>query len=254
MDLLKFSKANAKIEALSNVPAIMPYLDGKRKVYSIDLLSGWSCPYADECLSKVHIVDGRRKIIDGKNTKFRCFSASQEALYPKVYAQREYNFNLLKNSDNMFLLIHDSLPKNLGVCRIHVAGDFFNRDYFHTWIMIARAHPSRLFYAYTKSLPYWLDARKDVNNTKNLVMTASYGGRCDKLIKKHRLRYAKVIFSKKDAGNMEIDHDDSHAADPSKKRQSFALLLHGTQPAGTDAAKALSDLKGEGSYSRKKKK
>ena len=52
---------------------------------------------------------------------------------------------------------------------------------------------------------------------------------------------------------LEIDHDDTHAFESD---ESFALLLHGTQPAGSEAADALKVLKkkGKGSYSSKKKK
>ena len=71
-----------------------------------------------------------------------------------------------------------------------------------------------------------------------------------------KLRSAKVVFSEAEAEKLglEIDHDDSHAARPSLRDQDFALLIHGTQPAGSEAAKALKELKGKGSYSRKKNK
>ena len=50
--MLKFSNANAKIEALKNDAELSEYLTDKRKVYSLDLLSGYSCPFAEACLSK----------------------------------------------------------------------------------------------------------------------------------------------------------------------------------------------------------
>ena len=250
-----FSEANIKIKRLSQVPSLTPFLQGKRKVYSFDLLSGFSCPFANECLSKVHIIDGKRKIIDGPNTLFRCFSASQEAQYTGVYNLRKHNFDLLRadqwDATLMAHLLNASMPDNLGICRIHVAGDFFNRHYMEAWTMVARANPNRLFYAYTKSLKYWLDMVDDI--PYNMVMTASYGGRDDHLIATEGLRSATVVFSEAEADRLgaEIDHDDSHAARPSLRNNSFALLLHGTQPAGTEAATALKELKGKGSYSRK---
>ena len=62
--MLKFSNANAKTEALKQVPELAEYLKDKRKIYSLDLLSGYSCPYAEKCLSKatVDITTGKRKI------------------------------------------------------------------------------------------------------------------------------------------------------------------------------------------------
>jgi hypothetical protein len=253
--MLKFSKANAKIEALMKVPALQKFLRDKRKVYSLDLLSGWSCPFAKECLSKVHVRDdGSRFIKDGPHTKFRCFSASQEALYPAVYDSRKHNFDLLKAADGMqgkYNLLCDSLPYNLGILRWHVGGGFFNQDYFDAAVAVAETYSDRLFYAYMKSLPYWMEW---ATLPDNLVLTASRGGRRDDLIDTHSLREAIVILEEQTAFDrgLEIDHDDSHAANPEQSQQSFALLIHGTQPKGSDAGAAVKKLKGKGSYSRKK--
>jgi hypothetical protein len=76
-------------------------------------------------------------------------------------------------------------------------------------------------------------------------MTASRGGRLDHLIDQHNLREAKVVFSEAEAEALgyDIDHDDSHAAIPSLRDQSFALLIHGQQPAGSDASAAIKELK-----------
>ena len=257
--MVKFSAANVKIQALKLVAAIAAFLV-KRKVYSFDLLSGFSCPFAEECLSKVKVnkETGKRQIHDGPKTKFRCFSASQEVVYTNTYNRRKENFDSLKgyNAAQMFTLISDALPKNLGVCRIHVAGDFFSQDYFDAWLAIAIACPDRLFYAYTKSLTYWLKRRDQI--PANFVLTASYGGRLDSKIESEGLRSAKVVFSEQEASDLglEIDHDDSHAADPSTKDKDFALLIHGVQPKGSDASTAIKALKKDGvqfSYSREKK-
>ena len=255
---MKFSKANAKIEALSKVPELAKYLEGKRKVYSFDLLSGYSCPFADKCLSKATMIEGKRKIQDGPNTEFRCFSASQEVQYTNTYNSRKANFDALRgmdHSDEMANAIQSAMPKNTGIVRIHVAGDFFNMKYFLAWIKVARQNPDKLFYAYTKSLMFWIKQIDMIPN--NLVLTASRGGRLDNLIDEHNLRESVVVFSEQEAEtrNLIIDHDDSHAARPSLKNNSFALLIHGTQPKGTEAATALKTLKRNNvkhSYSRKK--
>jgi hypothetical protein len=259
--MLKFSAANAKIEALQDVESLKPYLEGK-KVYSFDLLSGYSCPFANECLSKATVnSEGKRKIKDGPNTKFRCFSASQEVQYTNVYNLRKHNFDTLRVLDNtreMVKEILQAMPKNMGVCRIHVAGDFFNEEYLLAWAAIAKLHPEILFYAYTKSLRYWLANRDFLDHLPNFVLTASFGGRDDKMIGENDLRSATVVYSEEQADCMalDIDHDDSHAADPELKHQDFALLIHGTQPKATKAAEALKKLRKNGtkhSYSRKEK-
>ena len=257
--MLKWSKANAKTQRLNeSCWAIAQYLDGDRKVYSLDLSSGYSCPFAKACLSKAVVgEDGKRKIKDGPHNEFRCFSASQEAQYTGVYNLRKHNFDTLKqNQDDwplMYLELWKSMPADAGIVRIHVAGDFFNENYLRAWIELAQTTPDVLFYAYTKSLKYWDALRSEVPD--NLVLTASYGGRDDWMIDRGGFRFAKVVFSEAEAEELDliIDHDDSHAANPTWRDESFALLIHGTQPKGSDAATALKELKGKGSYSRKQK-
>jgi len=141
--------------------------------------------------------------------------------------------------------IADAMPKNLGICRIHVAGDFFNEEYFKAWQAVAYTHPTRLFYAYTKSLNYWVKLRDHL--PANFVLTASRGGRLDHMIDQHNLRESKVVFSEAEADALgyEIDHTDEHAAIPEIRDESFALLIHGVQPKGSKASEAIKQLKKE---------
>jgi hypothetical protein len=149
-----------------------------------------------------------------------------------------------KTVDSMTSLIRDSLPGRDGhIYRIHVAGDFFSKDYLEAWINVANQFPNQIFYAYTKSIPFWIALMSKI--PKNFILTASYGGKYDSLIEPYQLKSAKVVFTVEEAEQLglEIDHDDSHAYIGKK---SFALLLHGKQKAGTKAAKALNDLKKQG--------
>ena len=243
LQLLRFSpgKGNAKLEKLGGI------------VYTFSLPSGHSCPFAQDCLSKAVVTNGKVAIQDGPKTQFRCFSATQEVVYTGVRDQRQHNFDLLKaakTTAKMVELIEKSLPKQATVIRIHVGGDMFNQNYFNAWRDVAKLHPSVVFYAYTKSLPYWVNQIHDI--PKNFKLNASKGGRHDELIAKHNLKYAEVVYSEPEAlvKGLEIDHDDAHAFLQDK---SFALLLHGVQPKGSIAAKALKELKGIGSYSKPKK-
>jgi hypothetical protein len=106
---------------------------------------------------------------------------------------------------------------------------------------MAELHSDRLFYAYTKNLKVWSNRIKDI--PANLVLTASYGGRLDHMIVENNLRYTKVIFNRHEAGSMPIDEDDSHAANPLTKEESFCLVLHGQQKKNSDAVRALYALK-----------
>ena len=244
--MIKFSPANAKLKALYNVPELDRWLENKRKVYSFDLLSGWSCPQAKDCLSKVVQIGQSRKIKDGADCQFRCFSASQEATFPSAYNKRKANFDAMRSfesSSRMALAIAEAMPKNLGICRIHVAGDFFNQKYFKAWQKVAEWHPDRLFYAYTKSLNFWAEDRHRL--PENFVLTASRGGRLDHMIKEYGFRESRVVFSEFEAEalGLEVDHTDEHAAIPEIKDESFALLIHGVQPKGSKASEAIKLLK-----------
>jgi len=247
--MLKWSRGNAKLDALEAVVG--------GQVWTFSILSGHTCPMASDCLSRVVAEEsGKRKIVDGPNTVFRCFSASQEVIFPAVYNARKYNLDLLKTAGNnlhgLTDMILESLPVKAKCIRIHVGGDFFTLNYFKAWCDVARLNPSKIFYAYTKSLSMWIKAREAIPS--NFILTASRGGIQDKLIAEHGLREAVVVNSVAEAAalNYEIDHDDSHAALPELAAKSFALLIHGIQPAGSIASKALVALKGEGSYKRVK--
>ena len=256
--MLKWSKANAKTERLNDSCwAIAKYLDNGRKVYSLDLLSGYSCPFAEQCLSKAVEVDGKRRIKDGPKNEFRCFSASQEVQYTNVYNARKHNYDILKAHSGDWPMMHGelwrSMPVDAGIVRMHVAGDFFNENYLKAWIHLAKNSETTLFYGYTKSIQYWQANREDI--PENMVLTASYGGRDDWLIDYQGFRSAKVVYSEAEAAELGlcIDSDDSMAANPTWRDTNFALLLHGTQPKGSEAATALQALKGKGSYSRKQR-
>ncbi len=253
--MLKFSNANAKTKELAN-SSVSSWLVG-RKAYSLDLISGWSCPQAKECLSKVKIENGKKKIWDGPDTLFRCFSASQEVLFPAVYNLRNHNFNTLRELKNCVMqaeAILADLPKDSGIIRIHVGGDMFSYEYFKAWTIVANQRPNVLFYFYTKSLHFWVKYLEEFGPLPyNLVGTASRGGRLDDLIKKHKLREAKVIFSMEEADGP-VDFTDEWAANPERKTTNFNLLLHGTMPSGSEAAKAWQKIKksGKGGYNKKK--
>lgn len=236
--MLKFSKNNAKLGD---------------SIWTFSLPAGHSCPFAFHCLSKANPLTG--KIQDGPQTQFRCFAASQEALFTATRAARWHNFNLLKMAKTVAeisKLIQDSLPKNATIVRIHVAGDFYSQNYLDGWIDVAKRNPNVIFYAYTKSLPFWIKRQAEI--PANFKLTASKGGKADKLIGEKKLKFAEVVYSEKEAKQkkLAVDHDDTHAYNGDK---SFALLLHGTQPAGTIAAKAMSAMRtmGINGCSRKKK-
>ena len=95
MERLQFSrdKDNAKLKRIQEWSDIQRPI-----VYSVSLLSGFSCPSATDCQAWAieDRVTGKRRLQDGKRAKFRCFSANQEVQYTTLYNQRKYNFDLVK--------------------------------------------------------------------------------------------------------------------------------------------------------------
>lgn len=232
--MIKFSPANSKLQKLEKKT--------NKTVYSFDLLSGVNCKFAKLCHAWVKIVKGKRKVIDGPHCKFRCYSASSEVLYPATYDYRKENDKILKKSfSEVVRTLSEALPEDADIVRVHSSGDFKSQLYFDAWLEIARRHPKKVFYAYTKALPYWIKRKKTIPS--NFVLTASYGGTHDYMIKRHKLRYVKVVLSKLEAGRLPIDSDDSIAYNPGSKRRNFTVLIHGVQPAGSKEAKAMYKLR-----------
>ena len=238
-----------------------------KDIATFSLLSGWSCPGAKQCYTKVNEDNnGKLKIIDGNEQVFRCFSASQEVVYKNVYNNRKHNYNLLLNIvkekipktdkiNKIYNLFIDSKPdiNKWSILRLHVGGDIFCQEYFDALIKLANHYKDKIFYAYTKSIHFWI---KRLNNIpENFKLTASYGGKYDYLIEQYNLKSVKVVMSEEEAAiyNLELDHDDSHAY---SGNESFALLIHGSQKKGSAASKAKSELskKGWNGYSTNKNK
>ena len=228
-NLLKFGKANDKLKKLEKRL-------GKR-LYTISLKAGYSCPGANLCFAK---YDSKAKeIIDGKDAEFRCFAASLEGVFKGFEQNNAHNFALMRSAKteaNMFKIIVASIRtlKEPGIVRVHVSGDYFSASYFKAWMQAAAEFPEIRFYSYTKSIHILNECVDQI--PANFSITCSEGGKFDHLIS-DRFKSAKVVFSVEAAAvlGLQIDHDDYHAA---VGKESFALLLHGSQKGETEASRA----------------
>lgn len=228
--LLRFLQGNSKLD---------------QSITTFSLPSGWTCPHAKICLAKADRRTG--EISDGPDTEIRCYSASNET-WRTVRNVRWHNYELLKKAETLPAMNHlilVSLPKYARYVRLHVGGDFFSQDYFDAWLSAAILRPDTVFYGYTKSLPYWV--RRLGLIPENLVLTASLGGSRDPLAGRHGLRTALMVKYAWQAAELglELDHDDSHAMRPGPD---FALLVHGTQPEGSEAAAAVAEQRRNGNW------
>jgi hypothetical protein len=244
MKLLKFSTGNGKLKnrLIFNIPA------------------GYACPHAGVCKTMADRVTG--KIMDlpqftgTEADEYRCFAAMAETR-PTVREARWHNWDLLREvmymGGDQAMLIRDLIDLSLMVqpekdlVRVHEAGDFWTEQYMRAWFMVAASRPHQKFYAFTKSLGMWLNLKDII--PPNFYLTASQGGTLDYLIPKYPevfQRIAHVVYTEEEAQErgLSIDHDDSHCLG----NKPFALLVHGSQRAGSDAMKALTQRKKEGKF------
>lgn len=218
---LKFSTHNGKMVELQKFTG--------KKVVCFDLPVGHTCPFADKCFCTVNRDTG--KLTDGENQVYRCFASSAECAFTNTRKLRWHNFDLLKDKSQtaMTELINASIPNKTEIVRIHSAGDFFNRAYFNAWVEIAKLNPKIKFFGYTKGIQYVRQAKPE-----NFKLVYSYGGKLDtKVVQTDPVAY--VVNSKIEAENMglilpcELNSAGDYFA--INAQLSFALLLHGTQPA-----------------------
>jgi len=229
----------------------------KPRGVSFSLPSGYSCgKVAKECLTYAHPITG--KLSHGRDSIYNCFSAINETR-PIVRAARWHNWNMLQNlwsyagTDYIDIgnMLIEAMPQNTDLVRCHVGGEFpgteFGREYMRAWFYVARETGTHC-YAYTKNVSTYLDVRDE--KPDNFNMTMSRGGLYDHLIDRYQLKHANVIFHPNQANGMPIDHNDINAvftySTESNPSGSFNLLIHGMQPAKSDASKAIQKLKREG--------
>ena len=244
MQTLKFSTGNGKLR--------------NRLIFSLP--AGYSCPHAGVCRTYADRVTGKITDIpnnNGTNAKdFRCFAAMSE-VRPNVREARWHNWDLIRktmySNGNQAMLLRDLIDMSLTVTkpkkliRVHESGDFWTEEYMRAWMLVAKQRPNQTFYAYTKSLNMWLNLKDQIPS--NFYLTASKGGNLDAIINKNPdvfIRTSQVVYTEQEAADLglEIDHDDSHCLGD----KPFALLVHGSQRANTEASKALSKRKKEGGF------
>lgn len=244
------------------------------------LPSGYSCPFATRCKNfparwdpEVENEKGgkgafRRFASTGKTisktkkTEFLCYAARAQAQYPSANMNAFNNMDLLNDANRaggveaMAELINDSMTYyertkkfKFDILRVHEAGDFFSSNYMKAWFEVARMRPNTLFYAYTTSLPFWIE--NEGLRPSNFKLIASMDDENVDTIMQHDLRYSRVVGSEEEARELglPIDVDDRLAWDTDSN---FALIIHGPQHKGSEMAKALKANKEAGVYEKMK--
>jgi WD40 repeat protein len=186
------------------------YYDGV--VFEWNLPTGSTCPMAKTCKVTVDRHTGKFK---NDSDEYKCYAAAPER-FPAVRDHRWANFDYIKSGND----ISELIPKNCKAVRIHASGDFFNQKYFDHWLTVCQKNSDIEFWAYMKSISYWV-ARLD-SIPENMILTASYGGTQDELISIYNLKSVKVFESVEDVpAGVGIDYNDNLARTPNID---FALI------------------------------
>jgi hypothetical protein len=221
---LTFSTGNRKIIELAHSHGLK-----NNQAIAFDLPAGYTCPCADNCKSFSDRESG--KITDGDNCKFRCYAASIESAFTPTRKAHWRNFDALrklKTVDDMANLILSELPKEIKIVRIHSSGDYFSKRYFRAWVKVAELRPDVKFFGYTKVLPY-----VNANKPDNFHLIYSYGGKMDSKVTCEPVAYVVKNIAEAIERGLHPACIDNPADDFDfiMSGKTFALCLHGTQPA-----------------------
>jgi hypothetical protein len=223
MNKLHFGTHNSKINKLAYSLGLK-----NNQVVAFDLPAGYTCPCADICQSFSNRESG--KITDGENCKIRCYAASVESAFTNARKAHWRNFEALKNlsSADMVKLILSELPKNVKVVRIHSSGDYFAKRYFQAWVKVAEIRTDVRFFGYTKILNY-----VNADKPDNFRLVYSFGGKMDSKKTCEPTAYIVKDIAEAIIRGLLVSCADNPADDFDfiMEGKTFALVLHGTQPA-----------------------
>ena len=164
-----------------------------------------TCPFAAACVKYCYAQKGN----------YTRFPIVQELMEKKYEISKQPNFNSLMNEEIK--------KKKATHIRIHDSGDFYSIKYLAKWVQIAEFNPSIIFYAYTKSIKFFIDGLLLPDNMKIIF---SEGSKHDELINPKTDRHAR-IFKNIDllnaSGYIDASANDLQAITENKK---VGLIFH----------------------------
>ena len=164
-----------------------------------------TCPFAGGCQKYCYAQKGN----------YTRFPIVQELMEKKYLLSKQDNFNTLMNEE-----IKKKKPTHI---RIHDSGDFYSPLYLQKWVDIANDNKGVVFYAYTKSIKFFVEGFAVPTNLKIIF---SEGSKTDDLInvKKHRhARIFKDVTTLIAAGYVDASANDLQAITDNKK---VGLIFH----------------------------
>ena len=170
-----------------------------------------TCPFADDCVKY-------------------CYASKGAYLWSPAQNKHNLNYKLTKQDNFTELIQNDinSKRKKITHIRLHSAGDFYSVKYLLKWLVIADKNPSIIFYAYTKSIPFFKsrNIRSILSTLNNFKVIYSYGSKKDNLINSMD-RHAKIFNNElelKKAGYVNASNYDLIAINSTNKK--IGLIYH----------------------------
>ena len=164
-----------------------------------------TCPFAGGCQKYCYAQKGN----------YTRFPIVQELMEKKYLLSKQDNFNSLMNAE-----IQKKKPTHV---RIHDSGDFYSPLYLHKWVDIANDNKGVIFYAYTKSIKFFVEGFEVPTNLKIIF---SEGSKTDDLINTSKHRHARIfkdLTTLLSAGYIDASSNDLKAITTNKK---VGLVYH----------------------------
>lgn len=164
-----------------------------------------TCPFAGGCQKYCYAQKGN----------YTRFPIVQELMEKKYLLSKQNNFVNLMNEE-----ITKKKPTHV---RIHDSGDFYSPLYLQKWIDITTDNKNIIFYAYTKSIKFFVEG---FTVPTNLKIIFSEGSKTDNLINVNKHRHARIFKTSEElkaAGYIDASSNDLQAITDNKK---VGLIFH----------------------------
>ena len=199
---MKLLTQNAKLKKTS--------IENKMRVLNFSLpayktITGKTvCPFAKDCIKY-------------------CYAQKGNYRYPSVIKGLNNRYNLSQTDEFVPQMNATIILEHPTHVRIHDSGDFYSIAYLNKWVQIANDNKEVIFYAYTKSIKFFIDGLK---LPKNLKIIFSEGSKTDNLINTSKHRHARIFKSKEllnAAGYIDASDNDLKAITDNKR---VGLVYH----------------------------
>ena len=143
--------------------------------------------------------------------------------FPIVQELMEQKYKISKTNNFITLMNEEIKKKKATHVRIHDSGDFYSTEYLNKWVQIANDNKEVIFYAYTKSIKFFVNG---LLLPKNLKIIFSEGSKTDNLIDVDKHRHARIFKTVEElnaSGYIDASNNDLKAITDNKK---VGLVYH----------------------------